>query len=180
MQRWQRWIPICGTALVVIIGSVILAFPRDTARLFHRLVPAGEPIAGLKEPEKLVLYSIDGTADFELNRMARLAAAKELFEGYPVLGKLDVTSAAQRNEIVSALQDGIVYHDREAASCFWPRHAIVAVENGKTFKIVICFECKQYTLDGRTFLLISDRPATKLNEYLASADISLAPPSCEK
>jgi hypothetical protein len=116
MKRW-RWIAFGVAAMIVIAGGVLLAFPR----LVHRYVPAGEPILGLNEPERLTLYSIDGTADFELNRAARLAAAKEVFEGYPVLGKLEVANAAQRKEIVSVLQDGIVYHDRAVASCFWPR-----------------------------------------------------------
>jgi len=169
VNRW-RWL------IVGVVVAVIVAIPAALAfRQATRHVTTGERIPGLKTPEKLILYSIDGTEDFEANRDARLATAEELFRGYPVLGKTEVTSENDRNELIAVLQDGIVHHDGIAAKCFWPRHAILASEGGKTFEIVICFQCQQYTLDGRHFPLISKRAEQKFNDYLRQHHVEIAP-----
>jgi hypothetical protein len=162
VRRWL-WLAlgVVGTTIIAAIAVV--------------LVRHGERIAGLKHPEKLVIYSIDGTADSEANRESRFAKVEEEFATYPVLGKVEVTDQKERDEWIAVLQDAIVRHDGIAAKCFWPRHAILAIENGQTFEIVICFQCRQYMLNGRGYPLIAKRPEVKFNEYLRRHNVAIAP-----
>lgn len=143
--------------------------------MWSRGTPVGNRIAGLARPEKLILYSIDGTDDSEANRRARQIAGEDDFAGYPVLGKIELTSQTERNRLIAALQGAVVFPDGMPNKCFWPRHAILAVENGKTFEIVICFQCRQYMLNGEGFPLISRRPESMFNDYLKKAGIPIAP-----
>src|SRR5438477_13107404 len=78
-------------------------------------------------PERFVLYSIDGT-DYAPGKAPK---ADETIAGYPVMGKVEIKDAAKRQEIVTALKDGIAQSDGNVAKCFWPRHAIELVEKGK-------------------------------------------------
>jgi len=143
--------------------------------LWSRGVPVGQRIPRLSRPEKLTLYSIDGTDDSEANRRARQAPGEADFAGYPVLGKMEITSQNDRNQLIAALQNAIAYPDGPPNKCFWPRHAVLAVENGKTFEIVICFQCRQYMLNGRGFPLIGRRAQPMLNDYLKKAGVPIAP-----
>ena len=132
------------------------------------------PVAGLKQPEQLTLYSIDGR-DFEPGQEPK---ADEKFHGYPVLGKIEVTDAAKRQEIVEALQDGLAQSDGTMAKCFWPRHAIRAVENGRTLDYVICFECLQleaYVDGSKSVKPVTREPQSVFNKHLKEASIPLAP-----
>ena len=162
----RRWIVI---VLVGIVAAVA------TTAVLYRDIPVGKRIPGLQKPEKLVLYSIDGTDDSEANRRALQAASEEDFAGYPVLGKIEFTSQKERDHLIAELQNAVVYPDGMPNKCFWPRHAILAVENGKTFEIVICFQCRQYMLNGKGFPLISKRPETEFNDYLRRHNIPIAP-----
>lgn len=101
----------------------------------------GSPLADLKSPEQLTLFSIDGRDE---DRRGEIKA-KESFHGYPVLGKVEITDPEQRERVIAALKDGIAQGKSMAmAKCFWPRHGLRAVENGKTVDYVICFECSRF------------------------------------
>jgi hypothetical protein len=165
VRRW-RWI-IAGIAGLAAVTAIVA--------LWSRGVPVGKRIAGLAKPEKLILYSIDGTDDSEANRRARQAEGEDDFAGYPVLGKIELKSQKERNRLIAALQNAVAYPDGTPNRCFWPRHAILAVENGKTFEIVICFQCRQYMLNGRGFPLIAKRPESMFNDYLRQHGIAIAP-----
>ena len=102
------------------------------------------------EPERLTLFSIDGR-EAEADTIARaeyvrgkgVPKAVGEFYGYPVLGSVEITDPAERRKIMAALKDGIARGGSPAA-CFWPRHGLRAVENGKTFEYVICFACHMF------------------------------------
>ncbi len=103
----------------------------------------GSPIADLKAPEKLTLYSLDGREERPEGEVK--TPSKESFHGYPVLGKTEISLPEQRRELLTALNEAIKQHEgKPMAKCFWPRHAIRAIENGKTIDYIICFECSRF------------------------------------
>jgi hypothetical protein len=160
-----------------VIGVLLLTATTGAIALFAFLQrTTGKPISGLKSPERLVLYSIDGTkTDFRPDQASDLASAVDTYGGCPILGKLEVADKKESEKLVAALQNAIAHPDGMAYKCFWPRHAILAVENGQTFEIVICFQCRQYMLNGRGYPLISKRPEAMFNDYLRQHNIAIAP-----
>jgi hypothetical protein len=166
-MKW-RILTILGSIALAcaIVAGVLLA-----GELFRR---RGTPIPGLKNPEVLVLYSLDGTGDWQAKHDDALAMGGDVFQNYAVLGKLEIDDPEQRAEIVAALQNAVVWHDGMVASCFQPRHAIAAQENGKKIEVVICFECRSYKLDAEDGL-ISRRAEPLFNRILRDAGIPIAP-----
>lgn len=134
-----------------------------------------KPVPGLNQPEKLMLYSIDGTEP----RPEDEDPAGEKFQGYPILGQLEISDDALKTRIIEAIRKGLADSDGSLAGCFWPRHAIRSVTGGRTTDYVICFECQQLEVyeDGssRTVLPITRHPQKVFNELLNSANIPLAP-----
>jgi hypothetical protein len=130
----------------------------------------------LVTPESLTLLSIDGLRDPE----PEASGDERMFHGYPVLGRLEIKDPAELKVIVDALisatQDATSTH---VAGCFWPRHGIRAIENGKTFEFIICFECSGFSeyINGKP---VRGGPVTKnvqatFDEHLVAAGIPLAP-----
>src|SRR5689334_1966387 len=74
-------------------------------------------------PDQLTLYSIDGR---DPDRRQHLGSNED-YHGYPVLGKLEVADAAQRRQIMRALNEGITGSNGTSNKCFWPRHGIRTV-----------------------------------------------------
>lgn len=137
--------------------------------------PDGKPIPGLSERADVTLYSLDGAEDSERKYREALEHGNEVLQTYAVLGKVDVADAQDRARLITALQRAAMYHDGPPAECFWPRHAIVTTESGRRQEIVICFQCRQYTIDGRGFPTISRSPEKLFNEHLQRAGIPIAP-----
>lgn len=157
-----------GVAAAVLgaVAAIVLLWPSQSS----------EPrIPGLNRPQSLVLYSVDSTEFSDTKYKEAIANGKEVFQNYAVLGKVEIKDAAERAKLVKALQQGAVSPDGPATSCFWPRHAVVATEGNRRLEIVICFQCRQYTLDGKTFPLMSRKPESLLNRHLESAGIPIAP-----
>jgi hypothetical protein len=115
----------------------------------------------LQEPEQLTLLSIDGRWNERggwdsdcrsVNGTHRCdhpddpytppagASATERFHGYPVLGKVEVMDPEERKRLVAALKVGLS-SKQGMAKCFCPRHAIRAVQGGRVYEYLICFEC---------------------------------------
>src|SRR5262249_32971335 len=133
-----------------------------------------DPVASLDAPEQLTLYSIDGR-DFKPGQEPK---AEEKFHDYPVLGKVEIKDAAKLQEIAAALQKGLARSDGTMAKCFWPRHGIRAVKNGRTVDYVICFECLQlevYEGSSRNVKPVTSEPEGVFNKHLEEAGIPLAP-----
>lgn len=102
-------------------------------------------LPGLDAADQLILYSIDGR-HFEPGEQPKTA---EKLHAFPVLGKIEMTDAAECDELITALKNGV--STSNVARCFWPRHAIRVMKNGRTTDYVICFEClKLYVHDGNT------------------------------
>ncbi len=133
-----------------------------------------DPVAAVATPGQLMLYSIDGR-DYEPGQEPQ---ADEKFHGYPVLGKVEIAESDRRREIFAALQDGMAKSDGRMANCFWPRHAIRTLENGRTMDYVICFQCDQLELhvgDTKSVKPITRDPQPLFNKCLKEAGVPLAP-----
>jgi hypothetical protein len=151
---------------VMLVGCVLVT---------SALVGCGrDAVAGLDTPEQLTLYSIDGRY-FEPGQEPK---AQEKFHGYPVLGKVEIADGDKRKEIVAALKEGLARSDGTRAACFWPRHAIRAVERGQTIDYVICFECYQleaHAGGSKSMKPITREPQPVFNKHLKETGIPLAP-----
>lgn len=159
-RKWLRRLLIVGTLFV--LGY--LAYPY----VFHR------SLAGLGTPEHLVLYSIDGR-DFEPGQEPQTA---EKFYNYPVLGKIEIQSEADRATIIQAVKRSVAGGTLSLGKhCFWPRHGIRATFAGETIDLVICFECDSLNVEGAIEASepISDAAQPVLNEFLTKAGIPIAP-----
>ena len=124
-------------------------------------------------PDKLTLYSIDGTLD---NREAPYHTnPKERFHDDPVLGKVEVTDPAKKAEIVAALGAGL-QNDENWGECFWPRHAIRMELSGETTDYVICYQCKHVKISspsGQSTKPTDRSSRAVLNRYLKEAGVPL-------
>lgn len=130
-------------------------------------------------PDELVLYAIDGL----VNPPEGFVSDEKHFRGYTILGKVDVTDLNARQNIVKAIEDGINESDGVVAACFWPRHGVHVVTNGKAVDYVICYECLQMYIfrdDERTFKSTTPTHQAVLTAPLTAAGIKLAPSIEEK
>jgi hypothetical protein len=106
----------------------------------------GPPSPLPDDPDRLILYSLDGRhPEPDEDRLAEAKPKAEYLYHFPVLGKLEVTDARQRREILAAVRRAIRNPDK-AAACFFPRHAVRAVKGGETVDVVLCFECGNYAV----------------------------------
>jgi hypothetical protein len=122
------------------------------------------------------LHSIDGADDSEAAYQRAVKDGRDTLGRYAVLGKLKITDAVARRKLISVLQDSVVNHDGVVASCFLPRHAVVADEKGRHFEIIICFECLSYTMgDGQGGGLISRRGQMHFDKLLKVTGIPIVP-----
>src|SRR5437879_2356806 len=127
------------------------------------------------EPEQLVLYSIDGRKPPE----TRKPESPDWLYGFPVLGKVEITSPTERREIMRALRWSVAEHTPGSMNaCFWPRHAIRVVVGGRTADYVICFECRQLELrhgESRQLIGMTRSPRSLFNRVLRDAGIPIVP-----
>src|SRR4051794_30201967 len=87
--------------------------------------PSGErdPVADLKVPDQLILYSLDGR-DIIQREEVPVTITSEIYFRYPVLGRLEIRDPARKQEIVARLKDGLAQPKGDMARCFMPRHGI--------------------------------------------------------
>jgi hypothetical protein len=129
----------------------------------------------LAAPEQLTLYSINGERPPELEEPPKDV---ETFHSYPVLGKVEVTDPARRQEIIRALREGLAPKDTPMARCFFPRHGVRAVEKDRTVDYIICFECSRIQIHENGQLKTiptTGSPRAVLNRSLKEAGIPLTP-----
>lgn len=134
-----------------------------------------EPITMINAPEQLVLYSLHPakrTSD-ETDKIG------EMFQGWRVLGKIEITEPEKQTKLLGAFKDAIARRPDSGARCFNPRHGLRILEKGKTLEYVVCFECSWFEeyADGvrqpkRT--LNSDVQPT-FDKLLTDAGIPIAP-----
>lgn len=132
---------------------------------------SSNPLPELSNPEQLTLFSIDGR---DLNRREK-GITDETFQGFPVLGKLEISDPNERKKLIAALKEGIRRGPIAGAKCFWPRHGIRVTEKGKTIEFAICFECRNFSMDPGPGGLISGEVQPAFDKPLKDAGIPIAP-----
>jgi hypothetical protein len=138
------------------------------------LAQAGCDRFSSEEPvESMTRYSLDGTSMKHPGKNETL----EMFHSFPVLGKTDIASTADRRAILAAVKKGIAKSNGREYKCFWPRHGLTLVQNGRHIEFVICFECAQldeYTDGQRVHKPTADAASGLLNRHLEQAHVPLA------
>ena len=90
------------------------------------------------------LKFINGTSEVELFSLNVGPEDKhaERIEGYQFKSKKVITAKADKQELIDALQTGIL-EGTDIARCFNPRHALRFKGATETHDFIICFECRQ-------------------------------------
>jgi hypothetical protein len=134
----------------------------------------------LLQSNEFELYSLDP-------KYRDVAQPKEFFRR-KVIGKTVVSDAQTRRRLLatlnSAVKEGRDANEKLGAkSCFDPRHAIRVEHEGKSYYLVICFECYHVyvyvddKLDQKLYFPISESPLAALNAVLSAAGLPLAEPA---
>ena len=155
----------------------LLAFPL--VALVAGCGRSGSTTATIPTPDELTLYAIDGV----VNPPTSFASDAKHFRGYEILGKVEITDPQSRREIMTAVLAGISESDGTVASCFWPRHGVRVVTDGKAVDYVICYECLQayiFSEGGQTWERTASAHQAILTDRLTAAGIKLAPSVEEK
>jgi hypothetical protein len=148
-------------SLALILGLLSPALGRD-----NKLPEA--VTAALDKAESIELYSLDPNNPTEKPKDGG-------FHGWKVLGKTTVTKDAKERSL-KALYKGIADNDGKVAACFIPRHGVRVTHDGKTFDLVICFECLQIQVfegDKRSGVLVTRGPQPTLDKILTDAKVPL-------
>jgi hypothetical protein len=152
-----------------------------TAVVLMSLAQAGCNRFSFEAPvDSMTLYSLDSlheVDEWDKKPRGEEKAKGELFHRFPVLGKTDITSAADRRAILAAVKKGIAKSDGHEYKCFWPRHGLRLVQNGRHIEFVICFECAQldeYTDGQQVHKPTVDAASGLLNEHFEKAHVPLA------
>ena len=132
----------------------------------------------LKNADTFTLFSIEPIPDYEHK-------STNTFQGYAIVGQLNVHSLSTREKLVAALDDGIrgeyksVPPGVEVAlpDCFNPRHGIRATKGDETIEFLICFECAQIQVSSNRgkswFFMTTKKPAGVFNSVLRRAHVPL-------
>lgn len=104
-------------------------------------------------------------------------AARE--HGYVVLGRTNIADDSVREQLIVELEQAAATPLDGSPACFAPRHLIRVQHAGKSFDLLICFQCwKAYAvIDGarQKFVPLSPAPAAAFDKVLAEAGIPIAP-----
>jgi hypothetical protein len=104
-------------------------------------------------------------------------SVKDGFHGCRVLGKVTITDAKLRQQLVQAFEQGVTEYKGSGVKCNFPRHGIRVTYQGKTVDFLICFQCAHVGIfvDGQQqHLLVGPSPRDAFNKVLAEAKIPLA------
>jgi len=126
----------------------------------------------LSNASELELLSLDPNSyPLKLNDSTR-------FQGWRILGRLTLTSSADRKRVGEAVVRAVAEGGTPTA-CFDPRHAIHVVQGSQAQSLIICFHCDQIQVyPGKPqahFLPISKSARPVLDDLLKRAGIPIAP-----
>jgi hypothetical protein len=159
-MRWIRW---CAIAVMFALASAGSAQDKKDVNKLPDVVRTALEKAG-----ELEVYSLNGET-----------SEKDGWHGSKILGKTTVKKE-DTTKLAAALAKGVTEGDR-GARCFIPRHGIRATYDGKTYDLVICFECGWVYLyidksDKPHVLMISTAPNKAIDKILTDAKVPLAKP----
>jgi hypothetical protein len=149
------------------------------AALACSLLGCGPAFRVPENPERLILYSIDGRECEPRNP----PKDDEYFLDFPVQGKVEITDPEARREILAGLKGIKSNPPFIIPGCFSPRHGVRVVEKGTATDFAICFQCGNARAkkagEGPIPGLLDDRSQeafrTVLNKHLKAADVPLVP-----
>lgn len=133
------------------------------------------------DPDELILFSVNGKVLGEEPEERVISKNTELLYECPVLGKVQITDAALKREIISAVKEDIRVGNSRQSKCFYPRHILRVVKDGQIVDVAICFECHNYKLhrNGAPFVgytpSIGESSKPLLNKILTDAGVPIAP-----
>lgn len=111
-------------------------YSLDPHELFHKLAKVeSEEGWGVGEPEVAAKPGEDEGAEAKV--------VKRFTGGWMILGEVEITDQAKRDELMGALREAAQANDGMVAGCFIPRHGLRIVKGEETWDLVICFECLQ-------------------------------------
>jgi len=155
-----RW-----SAVVLVLGLAGTGVAEE--KLVNKLPDA--VAKALEKADEVEVYSLNG----ETNE-------KDGWHGAKVLGKTTLKAADAKKALASSVTKGVT--DGEGGKrCFIPRHGIRVRHEGKTYDLVICFECSWvyvYTdsSDKPQVFMTSNSPEKAVNKILTDAKVPLAKP----
>jgi len=154
--------------------AILISLPIILLLIFWLTAVGRKPSLELTGFEEMTLYSIDPSSVGPGEK----SKEGEMFRNYSVLGKFDVAAADKRTEIAKALNKAVAERGDSRLKCFEPRHGIRATDKGETRDFLICFECLNMEVFGRSGVSgsnITEGPKGLLNKLLMEAQIKLAP-----
>lgn len=141
-------------------GALFLVAAACSTESENRLPTAVERV--LIDASQLELMTLDPTP---LSMTGATPPESDQLHGYAITGRARLTDAQPKTELVDLILRGIRESDGRVAACFNPRHAVRAVNGGKTVELVICFECLSLQAYGDAL----PGSGTKLNVLVANS-----------
>jgi hypothetical protein len=156
----------CVLLLLALISAGCSSSPQDEVRR-------------LEKADLFELYSLEPLADPNTYEMDYAPNGPgERLHGWRILGKTTVSDESTRRKLIDALKEGM---DRggPGSKCFYPRHAIRRMNDGKPVDLLICFECGNVALyrDGKHvggYPHIAPNVRSTFDEALRKARLPLA------
>lgn len=155
----------CGLLVAALVGALVVSAVTDHKP--ENTLPAAVA-AALEKADELEVYSLDGEQP-----------AKDGWHGFKLLGKTAV-KGPEAHEVGALVAKGVA-EGKIGAKCFIPRHGVRVTHDGKTYDLVICFECRWVYVhtdggDKAARFATSDAAEKALNAALTEAKVPLAKP----
>lgn len=191
----RKWAAIAAAAIVIWAAVLAICYRRQIfsdkeRQSWERYYLSAEIRVVLDGSNEFVLLSVDPIptglkADLGLTleeekqpRPTNGAnGGKENFHDHLVLGRTEIKDLKRKRELLTALYRGVEKFQGLPASCFDPRHGIVAVAGTNRVELLICFECAQggvYADSGQKWFLIGKESREIFNRTLEEAEVPLA------
>src|SRR5262245_48517685 len=120
--------------LLFVLPFVVIAYLVVTVPV---VLNRSKPSLHLTGEEAMTLFSIDPASNWPVEKPVE----GETIRRYAVLGKVEITDAAQRKEIAERVNRAVANRAQEEYKCFNPRHAIRASQGDDARDFLLCFEC---------------------------------------
>jgi hypothetical protein len=128
--------------------------------------------AALQNGAPFELFSLDPVAT------ERNGRSKDGFHEWIVLGKTTIDDHETRDQLVSALEQGVARRRKGVAGCFEPRHGIRVKHEGVDVDFIVCFRCAHVQVFvGKQLsegIQITDSPQPVFDKALRDAGVPVA------
>jgi hypothetical protein len=160
----MKFVRCCAAVAVLALAG---SSGAEDKKLENKLPDA--VVKALQKADEVVVYSLNGET-----------GEKDGWHGAKDLGNTAVKDADAKKALGEAMKKGVA-EGTAGARCFIPRHGLRAKYDGKTYDLLICFECHWvyvYTdnADKPQVFVIADSPQKALNKILTDAKVPLAKP----